>query len=62
MKNVELILSLKQIDDVEDALVHFIDYLKMATRKKRKGRSMLIGRMTRYISKLNGMRGKYENN
>lgn len=28
MKNVELILNLKQIDHIEDALVHFIDYLK----------------------------------
>lgn len=28
MKNVELILNLKQIDDVEDALVAYIDYLR----------------------------------
>lgn len=28
MKNVELILNLKQIDHIEDALVHYIDYLK----------------------------------
>ena len=28
MKNVELILNLKQIDDVEDALVMYIDYLR----------------------------------
>lgn len=28
MKNVELILNLKQIDYIEDALVHYIDYLK----------------------------------
>ena len=28
MKNVELILNIKQIDDIEDALVQFIDYLK----------------------------------
>lgn len=28
MKNVELILNLKQIDDIEEALVHYIDYLK----------------------------------
>ena len=27
-KNVELVLSLKQIDHVEDALVMYIDYLK----------------------------------
>lgn len=28
MKNVDLILNLKQIDDVEDALVAYIDYLR----------------------------------
>lgn len=28
MKNVELILNLKQIDHIEDALVMYIDYLK----------------------------------
>ena len=28
MKNVELILSLKQIDHVEDALSMYIDYLR----------------------------------
>lgn len=28
MKNVELILNLKQIDHVEYALIHYIDYLK----------------------------------
>ena len=28
MKNVELVLNLKQIDHVEDALVMYIDYLK----------------------------------
>ena len=27
-KNVELILNLKQIDHIEDALVMYIDYLK----------------------------------
>lgn len=36
MKNVELILSLKQIDDVEDALVHFIDYLKNGNEGEKK--------------------------
>lgn len=36
MKNVELILSLKQIDDVEDALVHFIDYLKNGDEEEKK--------------------------
>lgn len=28
MKNVELVLNLKQIDHIEDALVMYIDYLK----------------------------------
>lgn len=28
MKNVELILDLKQIDYIEDALVMYIDYLR----------------------------------
>lgn len=28
MKNVELVLNLKQIDYIEDALLHYIDYLK----------------------------------
>lgn len=28
MKNVELVLNLKQIDHVEDALAMYIDYLK----------------------------------
>ena len=33
MKNVELILNLKQIDYIEDALVHFIDYLKTGDKE-----------------------------
>lgn len=33
MKNVELILNLKQIDHIEDALVHFIDYLKTGDKE-----------------------------
>lgn len=28
MKNVELVLNLKQIDHIEDALVQYIDYLR----------------------------------
>lgn len=28
MKNVELVLNLKQIDHIEDALIMYIDYLK----------------------------------
>lgn len=28
MKNIELILDLKQIDHIEDALVMYIDYLR----------------------------------
>lgn len=28
MKNVELVLNLKQIDHIEDALVMYIDYLR----------------------------------
>lgn len=36
MKNVELILNLKQIDDVEDALVMYIDYLRDGDEEEKK--------------------------
>lgn len=28
MKNVELVLNLKQIDHIEDAMIQYIDYLR----------------------------------
>ena len=36
MKNVELILDLKQIDYVEDALVMYIDYLRDGDKDEKK--------------------------
>lgn len=36
MKNVELILNLKQIDNVEDALVMYIDYLRDGDEEEKK--------------------------
>ena len=36
MKNVELILDLKQIDHIEDALVMYIDYLRDGDEDEKK--------------------------